>query len=320
LVIETASGRLFYYDTNVLAYIDAGEVPDFLSAVSNAHGKHVVSDTVLEELEKSFEADIFQRHSFLYVLSHEALYLDGSVNFYNSAVPSTNAGKADALELFLGGLLRSAAGSNSVPDLNSLFRDGMNDVLNAMMEDLPEGTAPRLISQLDQARVQLIKGIADLSEISGPIVSKDELEAHSMGPKYLGNIRPPSVVMKIAKMYPDAAEWLGKLTVPLKASEDVKTRIQELCAALVIAGFARDKSIAKDDPVKSESGARAQFRDISHICSASVCNVFVTADKRCAKLAFAVFEALGMRKEVLHLIPAGKEEVKLRLVGEDYWP
>lgn len=304
----------------MLAYIGAGEVPDFLSAVSNVQGKHVASNIVLEELGIGCDADIFQRHSFLFVLSDEAVYLDGPVNFYNCAVPSTNAGKVDALELFLGGLLRSAAGSTSVPDLNSLFRDGMNDVFNAMVEDLPEGTAPRLISQLDQARTQLIRGLADLSEVSGPIVSKDEMEAHSMGPKYLGNIRPPSVVMKIARMYPDAAEWLAKLTVPLTPSEDVKTRIQELCAALVIVGFARDKSIAKDDPVKSESGARAQFRDISHICSASVCNVFVTADKRCAKLAFSVFEALGMRKEVLHLIPAGKEEVKLRLVGEDYWP
>lgn len=317
---ETAPNPLFYYDTNVLAYICAGEVPDFLSAVSSVQGKHVASDTVLEELGIGSDADIFQRHSFIFVLSDEAVYLDGPVNFYNGAVPSKNAGKADALELFLGGLIRSTAGSKSVPDLNSLFRDGMNDVLNAMMEDLPEGTDPRLISQLDQARAQLIRGLADLSEVSGPIVSKDEMEAHSMGPKYLGNVRPPSVVMKIAKMYPDAADWLVRLTVPLTPSEDVKARVQELCGALVIVGFARDKSIAKDDPVKSESGARAQFRDISHICSASVCNVFVTADKRCAKLAFAVFEALGMRKEVLHLIPAGKEEVKLRLVCEEYWP
>jgi hypothetical protein len=320
LETEAASSPLFYYDTNVLAYIDSGDVPDFLSAVFNVQGKHVISDTVLEELGKGADAQILQRHNFLYVLSHEAVYLDGSVNFYNSVAPSTNAGKTDALELFLGGILRSSAGSDSVPDLNSLFREGMNDVLNSMMEDLADGSDARLVSQLERARDQFIKGLADLSAISGPIVSKDEMDTHRMGPKYLGNIRPPTVVTKIIETYPETAEWLGKLTLPLKPNEDIKARIQELCAALVITGFARDKSIAKDDPVKSESGARAQFQDISHICSAAVCNVFVTADKRCAKLAFAVFEALGMRNEVLHLIPSGKGEVNLQRVGEQYWP
>lgn len=317
---QDASGPLVYYDTNVLAYINSGDVPDFLSSIAGAHGRHVVSDTVVEELPDGAETAILLRHRFLYLISHEAAFPEGTVNFYNSLSPSKEAANTDALELFLGAWLRSSAGSNSVPDLRLLFRDGMHEVLESIMEDLPDGTDPRLIAQLEQARSQLFSGLADLSDVTNPIVSREEMESHSFGPKFLGNIKPPLVVKKIIQQYPDAADCLGNLIVSLRTSEDIKARIQELCAALVMIGFARDRRIVKDDPLKSENGTRAQFRDISHICSAAVCNVFVTADRRCAKLAYAVYEALGLRKEVLHLTLSGKDEVKIDLVGDGYWP
>ncbi|WP_333814855.1 hypothetical protein [Tabrizicola sp.] len=309
-----------YFDTNVISYVSVGKVPDFLGILTDRGHRLVVSDTVLEELPSGRETRTLLDHGFLYVLAHEASFLGGLVNFYRSIEPDNNSVNVDAIELFLRGILRSIAGSTSVPDLNVLFRNAMEDVVQAMMEDLPENTDLRIIAQLEFARERFSQELRLLPAVPSPIVTKDELEAHHMAPKQINNIKPPSVVKKITAIYPVLTEWLEPLISPFTEQENIKSRIQELCLALIGMGFARDKDIGKNDQRKSDSGARAQFGDISQICAASVCDIFVTSDRRCARLAFAAFEALNLRTVIFHLLPGNVNEVNLRLVGEGYWP
>jgi len=317
---EQTPSFTIYFDTNVVSYIESGRVLDFLPTLTSNGHKLVVSDIVLDELPSGQETQILAEHPFLYLLAHEAAYLDGLTNYYRSVEPENSSSSVNAIELFLRGILRSAAGSKSAGDLGSLFRKSMEALAEEMMRDLPDGTDQRLIDQLSNARVHFSNGLELLPPVPSPIVTREEMEAHRMAPKHLNNVRPPNVVSKVMGLYPDLNEWIGRLLLPFGEREDIKSRIQELCLALILVGFARDRDIGRDDNVRSDRGARSQFRDIGHICAATVCDVFVTSDKRCAKLAFAVFEALNLRTAVSCLVPGNSNEVKLLVVGADYWP
>jgi hypothetical protein len=317
---EPAPSFTIYLDTNVISYLNANKVFNFLEVlIENGH-KVVVSDTVLEELPDGNKTKILSEHEFLYLLSYEAVFIGEPTNFYRSVRPADTSTNVDAIEHFLRGILRSAAGSTSVGDLTSLLRDSLEAVADEIMKDLPDGTDQRTLDQLTMARIQFKRGLELLPPVRTPIVTKEEMEAYKMAPKHLNNVRPPNIVAKLVKLLPDSREWIEGLLVPFGEREDIKSRVQELCLALILVGFARDKGIGKDDSEKSDSGARSQFRDIGHICSAVACDLFVTSDKRCAKLAFAVFEALKLRTAVSCLIPGDSREVMLRVVGIDYWP
>jgi hypothetical protein len=309
-----------YFDTNVVSYIESGRVQDFLRTLTKNGHKLVVSDIVLEELPSGHETQIFAEHPFLYLLAHEAAYLGGMTNFYRSVEPANSSNSMDAIELFLRGILRSAAGSKSVGDLNSLLRNSIEAITEEIMQDLPDGTDQRLIDQLADARIRFREGFDLLPSVPSPIVTREEMEAHRMSPKHLNNIRPPSVVSKVMELYPDSIEWIRRLLFPFGVREDIKSRIQELCLALILVGFARDRDIGRDNDERSDRGSRSQFRDISHICAAAVCDIFVTSDKRCAKLAYAVFEALNLRTAVTYLVFGKSNEVSLLVVGSEYWP
>jgi hypothetical protein len=83
---------------------------------------------------------------------------------------------------------------------------------------------------------------------------------------------------------------------------------------------ARDPGIAKDNAEKSLAGARSEFADIGHICAASTCNVFLTADRRCGKLAYAVFEGLETKTVVVLLNHDFDNNDLTQVLGPDAWP
>ena len=84
-------------------------------------------------------------------------------------------------------------------------------------------------------------------------------------------------------------------------------------------GFARDRRLAKDDENKSIAGAKSQFSDAYHIGAAATCNFFLTADKRCSKLAYAVYESLGFNTQVC-LVSPGDAKNALYILGPEFWP
>jgi hypothetical protein len=319
-VSEQAPSYTVYFDTNVISHINSGLTPDFLGVLTVNGHKLVLSDIVLEELPDKGETRILAQYPFIYLLAHEAANLDGKINFYQSVEPASNSETVDAIDLFLRGILRSVAGSRSVDDLNDLFRNSMDAVSEEMAKDLPRHADARLVDQLAKARLRHNEGLDLLPPVPSPIVTKEEMEALKIAPKHVNNVRPPSVVAKVLELYPGSSEWIGKLLEPFEQREDIKSRVQELCLALIMMGFARDRGIGSDNDVKSDSGARAQFQDIAHICAGSVCDLFVTSDKRCAKLAFAVFEALRLRTAVCCIHPSASRDVKLLVVGTNYWP
>ena len=319
-MLEQAPILTIYFDTNVIYYLDSGKVSNFLPVLSEKGNRLVVSDIVLEELPDGAQTKILLEHEFLYLLANEAAFLGEPSNFYRSVEPADISISVDAIEIFLRSILRSAAGSTSVGDLNSLFRNSMEAVADEMMKDLPEGTDERTIHQLELARARFKQGLESLPPVSSPIATREEMEALKLAPKQLNNVKPPDIVKKIVQLFPGADQWIVKLLAPFGEAEDIKSRIQEPCLALTLVGFARDKKVGKEDHKKSDIGANSQFRDIGHICAAAICNIFVTSDKRCAKLAFAVFESLKLRTTVVHLPLGSAPEVKLRVVGEEYWP
>jgi hypothetical protein len=319
--VNTHKNVYLYLETNVLAYLSNQEIFDFIPGTLAAGSRLVTSDIALSELISGRETAILKKHKFLYVLAHEPFFIEGSIKYYSSIPVDTDPVDTDPIEKFLRGMLRSVSGNPTLPDLNSLFRSGILEVTDAMMEDLPEGTDPRLVRQLEEARIRFRHGLSQLPALPSPVVPVAELEALKLGPKHLGNIRPPEVLNKIRKTSSiDAEEWLDGLLLPIREGEDIKARIQELCLALLGLGFARDRSILSQDASKSEAGAKAQFNDISHICAAATCTALVTADKRCAKLAFAVYEALGLNTRVIHLRPQREATAFFNIVGENYWP
>jgi hypothetical protein len=301
--------------------LNEGEVLDFIPEALKRNCRIVTSDTAITELIGGKDTEILKKYEFLYVYSHEPAFMNGKVSFYRDAPDSQNLIDTDPIEKFLRGLLRSVSGSSTVPDLNSLFGNGLADMIDAMKLDLPQDADPRLVRQLDAARAQFDRGLKGLPVFPTPIVTDAEMDALKLGPKNLGNIRPPGLVRKIRDIAPsDDDDWFGRLTAPFREDEDIKSRIQELCLLLVSAGFARDRGLGKDDETKSDAAAKSQFNDISHICSGAVCSAFVTADRRCAKLAFAVYEALSLNSRVIYLDRRSGNPLGLQLVGNNFWP
>jgi hypothetical protein len=321
-----SSCALVYLDTNILAYLNEGEIFNFLPSLETSGSRVVTSDIALSELRGGIDTKVIKDHNFLFVLSDEPMFPEGKVNFYSSLPSAPDDIETEPIERFLRGMLRSAAGSESIPDLNVLLRDGLSEVTQAVSIELPEGADPRLKRQLEVARTAIYQKIELLPELPLEFFSSEDLKVIRSLPKKLGNIRPPGILGKISRFISESevglqsAEWLANLAHPLRDGEDVKSRIQELCFALVIIGFARDRQITKYDPEKSEAGARSQFNDISHICSGSTCAVFLTADRRCAKLAYAAYESLGLRTAVALLQPFKDGSFNLREIGVNFWP
>lgn len=310
-------GPLIFYDTNALGYIADGRVVNFLPLLSTHGARHVVSEVTLAELPCGVLAKVVQDQSFLYLKSTDQIYLEGLTTFY-SRMDIPEASPADYLQNFLEAFLRAISGSPSSVDLDQLFQECLKDLLSELWTDLPPGADPRLIDQLSGARDQVLRALKEIPR-AGQLFQQKDLKRIRNGPKVMGNISAPRVIETICKLQPDLAVWLGQLAKPIEAGQEIKARIRELCVALVSAGFSRDPDIVNADVSKSERGARAQFRDFDHICCAAPCNAFVTADKRCARLAYSVYEALGISTSVLLLIPNSEQEL-VRLVGEEYWP
>lgn len=290
---------------------------NFLPLLSTQGAKHVLSEVTLSELPSGALADVVQQHSFWYLRTTEPTYLEGRTTFY-SRMDLPEPSPADYLQNFLEAFLRAVSGSPSSVDLDELFQECMKDLLSEVWTDLPPETDPRLVDLLFLARERILGALGE-SPRAGPLFSQSDLTRIKNAPRIMGNVKAPRVVETICKLEPDLADWLGQLAKPISDGQEIKARIRELCLALTSAGFSRDPDIVNADVSKSQRGSRAQFRDFEHICCAAICNALVTADKRCARLAYSVYEALGIRTSVLLLIPNSEQEL-VRLVGEEYWP
>lgn len=318
-----------YVDTNVISRIAAGGLHDFLAALRDAGVHLVISDVTLQELASGrpkSEFALLEKHSFQAIYAHAALFRHEPATLYMLAEMraqlSAEGASADteAFEFFLVNFLRSASGSRSVPNLNELLVDGIKPLLDECLSELPEETDPRLKLAMKKARTTVTAGLNQLPPMPLPLLGRDEWHDAGLGPKRLSNLRPPGIVRQIFDQVPDAERHhFAEALREVHSDDNIRARVQETCIHLTLAGFGRDRRVAKDDEVKSLAGASSQFRDVYHVAAAAGMGAFLTCDGQAAKLAFAAYEFLQLQTLVVHVFDKDGATT-LAPVSIDYWP
>lgn len=311
-----------YLDSNIISYLARGDLPNFVPNILDSGAVPIVSDVVLQEVRMgstSGEVEFIEKNGFWFASAHEAIFLDGRRTFYTRPVDVDPEDTA-VLEAFLRKFVRSISGSSSVGDLTSLLLDAAKSVLDEVEKELPSDSDPRILAAWDHSRMLLSTKFDELKCLPTPSPLESELAKVQRLATELGNIRPPGILDQIIDLIGiDDVNFLVNMKRPFATGENLKERIQLVCLTLVSMGFARSKGLANDCEVKSEASARSQFADAYHIAAAATCSVFVTADSRCSKLAYAVYEALNFKTEVCLVRPKSKDE-RFSIVGEAFWP
>lgn len=283
----------------------------------------VISEVVLQELRNgspSGELEFIQNHGFMFASAHEALFLDGRTTFYTEPVEADVDADPDLIEEFLHQFSRSVSGSASVPDLASLLLDSAEAIFGELATELDFDTDARILSAWQASNDKFTAGMKELRGLPNPTSLNAELNLVKNLSTLIGNLKPPGIIKQIVLLTEVGDfRFLTDLTKPFTENENMKERIQTLCLILALMGFARDKRLAKDDENKSVAGAKSQFSDVYHIAAAATCTFFLTADKRCSKLAYAVYEALGLKTQVC-LVDTSEVGNALSILGHDFWP
>lgn len=256
----------------------------------------------------------------MFASAHEALFLDDRITFYTRPVEDDGLTESEYLEEFLHQFVRSISGSSSVPNLALLLSDAADTILNELTGELNSEADPRTLAAWNASKAKISSGFSELRSLPNPLSLNADIEKIKDFAKVIGNLKPPGVIAQIISLpILTDTEFLKDLVRPFTTHENVKERIQILCMTLVAMGFARDKRLAKDDELKSIAGAKSQFSDAYHIGAAASCNLFLTADRRCAKLAYAIYEALGFNIQVC-FAAKGESKTPYRILGSDFWP
>jgi hypothetical protein len=315
--------RFFYLDTCIISHLVRGEIHDFVPFFKAKGHELVVSDLTLSELSRGSSQDemrFLERHGFQKIIANAPLWIDGKISFSRiENLQETNT-QPHPIEGFLQEFLRFTSGSASVVDVGESFKKSVLDTLEDLKLNFSADSDLRLRallhSNIDAAQEAIVQAptlppVRDL---------KATLSSQKIGPKFFADIAPPNIIEKIEQRIAKEHRAVFKNAFrPILPSDDIRARVKEACLNLVLLGFARDKNIAKDDEAKSRAGAISQFNDIGHIACAVGMELFITADSRLAKLAWAAYEPFGISTAVCHASVKSEGQV-FRLVGENYWP
>lgn len=314
--------QTWFIDTNVLSHIANGRAVDFLGFLTDNSVQLVTSDEVLAELWRgrpAAEQRLIDTNDFSYLGAHEPIFLEGKVNFYRNP-PDPIGDGSEPIEKFLNHFLRSASGSPSVPELSTLLSASIFQILDALCEPLAENADPRIKLSWSKSREKIQESLGDLPKIESPFIDNQTSKMLLIWRDKFRSVTPPDILGKISKIVGnDALDILKNSTRQIEVHEDLKPRIEEFLLALVLLGFERESRLPSGNENKSMQGAVSQFSDFHHISTAIACDVFVTADKNCAKLAYAAYETFGLRTQVAYA-SANPEEPTIRQVGIDFWP
>ena len=315
-----------FIDTNVISLLANGRQPLLLDGLLQDSFVLVTSDSVVKEVSAgtpSGEIALLEKLNFRFLKSDEAIFINGLTNFYDFSALNIDDGAEIRTEQYLHDLLRNLCGSSSAPALDQLLHGGIEAALSDLEEVFGGDYDVRFSKYLEAVKERIVNDKRKLGLYDSTIpdhYSTSELEALGLGPKHVNNIKPPNIARQIAERVDtkDLASY-GYLLAPFTESENIRARITELGFNLLLVGFHRDTRLGKDNEQKSRIGARSQFYDIDALSCATVCHGFLTSDRRCARLAFAIYEALGIKTSVLFLDP-DQEDKPLRWVGSEYWP
>jgi hypothetical protein len=320
---ENSPKGFAYFDSNVISHIVRGELENPIQILEANGIKPIVSEVVLHELQSGSpcgEQEFIEERGFWYTSAHEAIFLDGRASFYTRPIDVGDASSSEPVEDFLRKFVRSLSGSGTAGDLTELLVSNTEALMDSLQDELSPTSDPRILAAWVSGRSRLSFELANLPAVRRPLFGAHDARKMNQLGKEIGGIKPPGIVDQImANPLLEGGAFLAEMRKPFASEENIKERTQTLCLALVALGFSRDRRLPNDNEQKSEAGARTQFNDAYHISAALTCGSFVTADKRCAKLAFAVYEALGFRKEVYLAVPNAAER-QFGLLGSNFWP
>jgi hypothetical protein len=314
---------LAFYDANVLSLVSSGRIPNFIKRICESGIRPVTSDIVISEINAgspSGEMALIKESGFLYVLAHEPAFLDGKVNFYNDISNLLPNESVNYFEEFLSEFLRSVSGSPSAIDTGDALKSALLSITSDAIWDASDEVDPRLRESFNEGIAKVIAATRKIEPLPTPLFSKKERREARAEPKYYSELKPPNIVSKLLQSILDPnKEYMMNDFRGLEESDNIKERISTACVNLVVLGFQRDSSLSNANPIKSASSARSQIRDISHISNAAACDLFITADKRCGKLAYSIYEALGIKTKVL-LVRPNEDQAPFSILEPDCWP
>lgn len=320
----SAIKALFYLDSNVISTLAPSDNHWFLDLRLERGVYPVISDVVLHEVRNGkprAEMALISRFPFLYVSSNEPHFVGTAPKFTWAPLENTGLDRFEALGQLEANLILWGTGNPNAPSLSSLFREIFDEAITVFRQelfDLPEPDI-ELIRRMSDEFIPQAHKLFDSTDV--PPISREEAELAGAGPRQLGGLRPPHIVKQILARGDEAIEGFSDdIAKQMLGSDDLRERVLQVALVLLIAGFARDKRLAKSDLVASGRGARSQAADVKHIAAAITSSAFVTSDRRCARLAYAIYEFLGVPTAVILFDPRDRDGMYERILGAEFWP
>ena len=311
-----------YIDSNVVSYIAAGRLRDFIDTLKSSGTLCIVSELVLDEVSKGSpngELELLKRHGTLFISAREPLVLGQAMSAKDISEYQSEDTSFAEIDDFLLSMIVALTGNPTADISFAALRQALSNLADRTFEK--NSVEPWIETAF---RAALDEQLRTVSETTPPVISKDALTKFGIGRKFFTHLRPPSLIRKIvnqvSRSSTGALEMLEKACfAPISPNDNVRERIHEAGMCLILWGFGRDRKIDKLSSAISVNGARSQERDLLHIAAAAGLSGFVSADKDCARLAYALFEHFGIKTSVIFVSLAAKSP-RFEIVGENFCP
>ena len=316
---------LIYLETNVVSYLASGRIKNFLDTTDRKF-QPVVSDIVLSEVSKgkpNGELEYLNLHRAWWFDSGQELIFPFSIQLNRSINTfEIDNGLTDPMIDFLAKFLQYSVGSPIGSELSGDLFKTIESMAISFEDDAKNTTDENLKKELESASQRIFNATEAIEELPTYAFHEADLRRAKIGTDFLSDITPPQIVNKIiAKIGDNYKSEVADFFLPIAPDQNICQRISVCALLLIMAGFARDSGIrnSNSNSEKSLRSSRSQLVDIQHISAAAGMYAFVTADRKCAKLAFALYEFFGLSTAVLHLRP-NTNDSQIKPVGLDYWP
>jgi hypothetical protein len=312
-----------FLDTNVVSRLTGSFLESLARLQQSGGARFLVSDGVLGELAQgtpSGELAALRKLDARVIVRGELIDTNGTFTTHSIDDVSIAPKYINPLEEFVLEMVRIMVGRQNGIPINVAMQKAMESQVRIASALLNEIEDPELRSKL-KARRTILKSI-DTEFAPSPDFKIDDHEMRNLklGSDHLSTIKPPKIVQNI----------LARLDSPFRSGIDtfflapddvskLRDSIQTACILLVILGFSRDTRIRKSSNLESLKGTSSQLSDAEHIAVAAGCTVFLTADKNCAKLAYAVYEHFQVNSFSV-LIQKSGADFGMQSLGEDFWP
>lgn len=307
-------------DTNIVSYVVSNRNKPIDALFQNKNVTLILSDTVLAELKKGApngEMEYLRECGALQIKFSSDIAQNGTVILSGIDDVEVANETAEHIERFLVDVFRLMANTKSEVGLSGSIVNALN--VTADWFETEENSTFHS-SWIRNASHKIERKNALNGQPKEKPQSDSEQKQNGVGAAVLGNLRPTYIVEKLIVGASDEIKVIinsffqEHLAGPLS-----RDKIQLLGLLLSALGYSKDSRIGKERVDQSIKGGISQWNDIKHIASCSGCNLFLTRDRDCARLGYALYEHFGV-KTFVGLLVVKEDNVELKLVGTDFWP